>query len=321
MRMGLWVAVASVLLLTTAAARGQTSPTLIRVGTEADDGATPLLWARSAGLFAKAGLTVSIERITSSAAATAAISNGDLEVARTNALALVVANDRSQGFSIVAPAASYRSEQPDAALVVPAASTRSRARDFTDQAIGVPAIGDMNSLAARAWLDKNGGGGAVRLIEVGTTPLAALDDGRVAGVTLAEPALSAAVASRKVRVVAHVFDAIAPRYLESAYFARTGWILANRDVADRFLAVMREANAYVAAHERETIAVIASYVSRDPAALAPMARPARPVDVDPAELQPVIALLQRYGVIARTFPAQQMVYPNALAPARAPQRR
>jgi hypothetical protein len=52
-----------------------------------------------------------------------------------------------------------------------------------------------------------------------------------------------------------------------------------------------------------------------------MARPERPVDVDPAELQPIIALLVRDGLIARTFPAQQIVYPNALAPARAPQRR
>jgi ABC-type nitrate/sulfonate/bicarbonate transport system substrate-binding protein len=321
MRKGLWVVVASILLLTTAAARSQTSPTVIRVGTESDDGATPLLWARSAGLFAKAGLSVSIERVTNSAAATTAVFGGDLEIARANALALVVAQDRSQGFSIVAPAASYRSEQPDAALVVLTGSTRSRARDFTDQTIGVPAIGDMNSLAARAWLDKNGSGQAVRLVEVGATPLAALDAGRVAGVTLNEPALSAAVASRKVRVVTHVFDAIAPRYVESAYFARTSWILANRDAADRFLAVMREANAYVAAHESETIALIAPFLSRDPATLAQMARPERPVDVDPAELQPIIALLVRDGLIARTFPAQQIVYPNALAPARAPQRR
>ena len=43
MRIGLLVAVASVLLLTTAAARGQTAPALIRVGVEAGDSATPLL--------------------------------------------------------------------------------------------------------------------------------------------------------------------------------------------------------------------------------------------------------------------------------------
>ena len=321
MRIGLWVAVASVLLLTTAAVRGQTPPTLIRVGTEADDGATPLLWARSSGLFAKAGLNVSIERVPNSAAATAGVFKGDLEIARASALALVVANDRSQGFSILAAAAAYRSEQPDAALVVPAQSSRSRARDFTDQAIGVPAIGDTSSLAARAWLDKSGAGSAVRLVEVGSSALAALDDGRIAGATLTEPALSTAVASRKVRVVAHVFDAIAPHYIESAYFARTPWILANRDLADRFLAVMREANAYVAAHESETLALIAPFLSRDPATLAQMARPARPADVDPAELQPYVTLLLRYGVLARSVAAQQMVYPSALAPARTPPRR
>jgi NitT/TauT family transport system substrate-binding protein len=321
MRFGLWVAVACVLLLTTAAARGQSTPTLIRVGVEANDAATPLLWARSAGLFTKAGLYVDIQRVDNSAAATTAVLGGTLEIAASGSLALILAHDRDLGFSIVAPAAVYRSDEPDAVLVVPATSTRSRARDFTDQAIGVTTLGDITSLAARAWLDKNGSGTAVRVVEVGSAAGAALDDGRVAGVALGGPALAAALASGKVRVAAHIFDAIAPHYVESAYFARNGWILANRDLVDRFLAVVREANAYVAGHERETIPMISAYLSRDPASLAQMSRPARPADVDAADLQPLIALLARYQVIPKAFPAQQLVYPPALAPAHAAQKR
>lgn len=321
MRFGLWVAIASVLLLTTAAARAQTPPALVRVGVEAADAATPLLWARNAGLFAKAGLNVDVERVAGSAAATSAVLAGNLDIALAGSLPLIIAHDRDQGFSIVAPAAAYRSNQPDAVLAVPEQSTRTRARDFTNQAIGVTAFGDITSLAARAWLDKNGSGTAVRLVEVGDAPVAALDDGRVAGATLGGPALAAALASRKVRVAVHVFDAIAPRFMESAYFAENAWILNNRDIVDRFLGVMREANAYVAVHESETIPQLAAYLSRDPTALAQMTRPARPTDVDPAEMQPLIVLLARYQLISKAFPAQQMVYPNALAPARSPQRR
>jgi NitT/TauT family transport system substrate-binding protein len=321
MRIGLFAAVASVLLLTTAAARGQTAPALIRVGVDAADSATPLLWARSAGLFTKAGIVVDVQRIAGGSNATTAVLAGTLEIVCLDSLTVILAHERDLGLSIIAPAAVYRSDQPDAALVVPAQSQRARARDFTDQAIGVAVLGDMTSLAARAWLDKTGSGNAVRLVEIGSAGSAALDDGRVAGVTLGGPSLAAALASRKVRVAAHVFDAIAPRYVESAYVARNEWILANRELVDRFLTVMREANAYVGAHEAETLPLIAGFLSRDPGALAQMARPARPADVDAAELQPLIALLARYQMIAKPFPAQQLIYPSALAPPRAPQRR
>ena len=109
--------------------------------------------------------------------------------------------------------------------------------------------------------------------------------------------------------------------LDSIDVARNEWILGNRELVERFLAVMREANAYVGTHEAETLPLIAGFLSRDPSTLAQMVRPARPADVDPAELQPVIALAAHYQLITKPFPAQQLICPPALAPARAPQRR
>jgi len=300
MRKALWVAFASILVLTIATARGQAPPTLIRVGVEADDGSTPIFWAKDAGLFARAGLNVDVQRLPRSSAATAAISDGAFEIARATTLALVVAHDRSEPFSIVAPADAYRSDHPDAALIVPAASRLSRGREFGGKALGVPALGDVATLATRAWLDADHAG-PVQMLEVPpATVNAALDGGRIAGAPLGEPELALAVASGKYRVAAKVFDAIAPHFVRSAYFARNDWILANRDIVDRFLAVIREANAYVGVHESETPPGIA--------------HPARPADVDPAEVQPIIALLVRYQVIAKAFPAQQMIYPSALPP-------
>ena len=49
---------------------------MLRVGTNAADDVTPLLWAKATGMFAKAGLNVDIQKMTSGSAVTAAVIGG-----------------------------------------------------------------------------------------------------------------------------------------------------------------------------------------------------------------------------------------------------
>ena len=52
------------------------------MGTNAADDVTPLLWAKATGMFAKAGLDVDIEKLTSGSAVTSAVIGGTLDIGR-----------------------------------------------------------------------------------------------------------------------------------------------------------------------------------------------------------------------------------------------
>ena len=292
--------------------------TALRIGVQLDDGSAPILWAKNAGLFEKAGLAVDIQKFSSGTAAAAAIAGGALEIARSNPVALIVAHSRNVPFTVIAPVDSYRTERPDIGMLVLAKSPLSSARDFAGKTIGVSALGDFYTLAARAWLEKNGGSAdTVKFVELPPPAIpAALDQGRIDGGPLSEPILEFALSTGKYRIAAKIFDAISPRFVESLYFARNDWLLANHNAVDRFIGVIRDANNYVNAHENETIGLIASFMSLDPAAITSMPRPERTPYVDPLEVQPIIELLARNKVIDKAFPAQEFIYPGALPPRR-----
>lgn len=224
-------------LLAPAAARAQSagSAAALRIGVQLDDGSTPILWAKNVGLFEKAGLNVDLQKFTSGNTAAAAISGGSLEIARANPVAFVLARSRDIPFTAIAPIDSYRADHPDGGMLVLAHSPLSSARDFRDKTIGVSSLGDFYSLVVWAWLEKNGGDrDAVKFVELPPPAItAALDQGRIDGAPISEPTLSSALATGRYRVAARVFDAIAPRYVQTLYFARTDWIAAHRDVVDR----------------------------------------------------------------------------------------
>jgi NitT/TauT family transport system substrate-binding protein len=278
MRTAYFAVVASLVLLATGPARGQ-APVLLRVGVENDAGAAALARVRDAGAFARAGISLDVVTLPRSSAGEAGIVNGALEIAAAAPTALAIAHDRNQPFSIIAAANVYHSDRPDTALIVARAARFARGRDFTDKTIGVPAVGGLASFATRAWVDRDG---AVNVQQRDVAPddaAAALDSGRIDGAVLSEPALSRALGTGKYRVAGRPYDAIGTRFITVAYYARNDWILANRDAIDRFITAMRQSDA-----------------------------PA----VAPAEVQPAIAVLVRYALLPKAFPADQMIYPGAL---------
>jgi NitT/TauT family transport system substrate-binding protein len=313
-RAGLLAVTAACAFVVPRAAAAQPSPVPLRIGVQLDDGSAPILWAKNGGLFERAGLTVDIQKFTSGTAAAAAVAGGSLEIARSNPVALVTAHSKDVPFQVIAPVDSYHTEHPDLGMIVLTGSKLATAHDFEGKTIAVSALGDFYTLAARAWLEKNGANAeSVHFVELPPPSIpAALDQGRIDGAPLAQPILEFALRTGKYRLAAKVFDAISPRFVESLYFARIDWINAHREQVEKFITVIRDANTYVNAHQSETIPLIASFMNLDPAAIARMPRPERTPYVDPAELQPIIDLLVRYKVIDKPFPAASMIYPGAL---------
>jgi NitT/TauT family transport system substrate-binding protein len=300
------------------AGRAQTAtPMSISIGAAFDDQTTPLLYAQQAGLFAKAGLDVHVERMNSGAAIAAAVIGGTLQLGKSSILNLITAHARGIPLTLVAPAALYMGDKPDGGLIVTSASNVRGARDLNGKVIGVASLDDLNSIATQAWIDRNGGDAAnVHFVELSTALVpAAMEQNRVDGATLWNPILTEAIAGGHAHFAAPVFDAIAKRYQVAAWFADTDWVAKNRAVVAKFVTVMHAANVYVAAHENETTTLIAQFLGVDPAALGKMARSTPAPYLNAQEIDPVIAVAAAYKKIPRVFSAAEMISDAALTAA------
>ena len=306
------------MLLTQAATSAQSEPPLIHVGAALDDQSTPLLYAVHAGLFKKAGLNVEIEKLGSGSVVAAAVAGGSLEIGKAATYAIILAVAKGLPFTLIAPIAYYSSDAPDGALIVAPKSTFKTARDLAGKTLGVTTLQDFNMLATLAWIDQNGGDPAqVKFVEIPPPAIAAaIEAGRIDGAPVFEPAYTGAVSSGRARVGAYVYNAIGKHYTGAALFANAKWVADHRDTVDRFNRVMLEANQYVAAHESETIPLIAQFVGIDQALLLKMHHPGRATYLEAADVQPLIDLAAKYKIIAKSFPAQQMICDCALRPPR-----
>lgn len=292
----------------------QTSP-LIRIGAGPDDTSMPVIYAASAGLFQKAGLNVELDKLAGAAAVTAALAGGSLEIGKASALSVVTAHSKGVPLTIIGSIATYSNTDPDFGLIVMADSPIKTAADLPGKILAAVSLQDMSTVATYAWLDQRGvDPTTMKFVEMpASATLAAMEQGRVVGSTIYEPMLSAATATGKVRVIGQPYDAIGKHFAGGVLIANPSWVADHRDLVDRFLRVMRQAGTYVASHEDEMGPILAAYIGVDPATIMKTHHEGRQVTITPIDLQPVIDAAAKYHVIAKPFPAAELICSCALA--------
>ncbi len=216
------LALLGALAVAPAAVRAQTAPVVVRVASSADDPVSPVLYAIRTGMFAKAGLDVQISRMNGGAAISAAVAGGALEIGKSSLLGLAIGHVRGVPFTMIAPSGIWTGEN-EGGLIVAASSPLHTAKDFAGKTISAASTVDINTIATQAWIDQNGGDPRnVKFVEL--PPLAApaaLEAGRIDAATLFNPAYTQAVGSGKARLVALIFNAVAKRFWQAAWFTTT----------------------------------------------------------------------------------------------------
>ncbi len=296
-------------------AGAQTAP-VIRVIGPSNDGIKAVYYGIASGIFRKYGLTVQANAIGSGGAAAGAIISGGADVAFTNITAIVAAHNKGIPMQIIAPASLYRSEAPINAMVVLKDAPIHTGRDLNGKVLGSVSLGDTLATAMQAWVDATGGDShTVKIVEIpASTAVGALEEGRVAAVAMNEPFVAQAVASGKARVLTHPMDTIASRSEGGAFAVMAPAAAKTPDAMRQFATAMHESAAYTNTHLAETVALVASYSGIAPDVVAHSVRILDPDYVDVRNIQPVIELLAKYGVIERSFPAQDIISDFALKP-------
>jgi NitT/TauT family transport system substrate-binding protein len=274
-----------------------------------EDSATPVLYAIQDGAFKKAGLNVSIQGQNSGPAVASGVIGGTYQFGKASLPPLIDAHAKGIPFVIVAPAGLSTASSPIAGLMVLANSSIKKAADLNGATIAVGALSDIFTLALRAWVDKNGGDSStLKLVEIPIGAIgAAIESGRVAAGSANEPILGAALASGKLRVLAHTFDAISPKFLFTAWFTTKAYAQANPAVTAAFRKVVESTAAYTNTHHAETVDAIASFTKIEAALVRTMTRTECGTTLDPSLIQPVIDAAVHYKDIPASFDARELM--------------
>src|SRR6185437_5154750 len=93
---------------------------------------------------------------------------------------------------------------------------------------------------------------------------------------------------------------------DTLYFARKEWAQQNRDVVKKFSDVLTASAAYTNAHHAELTATIADLESVSASAIERMTWPTGGTSLNVREMQPVIDIAFRHGLIPKRFDAREM---------------
>ena len=287
--------------------------TTLRVAGTPDPDVVALIWGQQNGIFAKLGLSVELQRLTSGSTVVAAVIGGSLDVGKSSPFGLINAYIKGVPLAIEAAAAIYSSDHPNVGFVVAQNSNLSSGRDFNGKTVAVPALGDLYTRVNAAWIDQTGGDSkTVKFIELPTSATPeAIAAGRVDGASMTEPILIEAVETYHCKIIGRPFDMIAKSFGDTWYFVTRDYAAKNADVLARFRRGLTEATRYVVAHQAEMVPLTVQYTGIAPALAAKMTH-LLGIGADPAMLQPVIDFAARFKSIPAAFPAREMFDPAAL---------
>ena len=231
-----------------------------------------------------------------------------MEIGVSNIISLASAYKRGIKLACVAGSSIYTSRAPTSALMVAKDSPIKSARDLSGKTVAVNGLRNITQLAPMAWIDKGGGdSNSVKFVELSFPEMIpAVAQGRVDAVLVAEPAMSSA--KGVARILGYPYDAVASRFLLGCFFATTAYVDQNRETVKRFVDVIRDAGVWANKHHNESGQILATITKMDPSIIQNMTRATYPDRVNPTDVQPVIDLAAKYGVITETFPAQEIIW-------------
>lgn len=288
----------------------------LRIGTAGQDGNSSECYALDGGFFKKYGLDnvdIQLIRRGSGAAIIAAMTGGALDIAESDLMAIAAAKEHGIALSILWPSAISVNEHPTSAIIVGKNSAFRSAKDLVGKNIGVPSLEGPNRLSTNAWLGQNGvTPSLVKFVEIPMSSMAAaVDRGTVDAAVTTEPNVTAALQSGTIRVFAHPWDAIAKRWVITAYVATDDWVKKNPDQATAFVKAIRDAQVWANRNHDKTAVIFQKWSSMPMETIQTMTRSTYTEKLDLALIQPLLDVGYKEKILPQPITAKDLV--NAVA--------
>jgi NitT/TauT family transport system substrate-binding protein len=299
------------LALAAAGRAGAQTLTPLRLGYIPSDMSGQLFFAHDLGMFAKAGFDPQFSPTNNGPAIASAIIAGALDIGYSNPVSLIIAHDKGLPFAIISAANMYRADAPTTGeLLVLKNSPIQSAKDLTGKTIAVGGLNIITHIAARAWIDANGGDSStVHFIEVPLPAMpAALQAGRVDAATF-NPGIDPTMGKPgdPFRIMADAFNAFSSYFAAGTWFTSKSWLAAHPVEAAKFVRITHDAAQWAATHAHDSAQILANNLKENPQEVERAARVDYGGTVTPAMIQPVIDLCAKYNVIKARFPASDLL--------------
>jgi NitT/TauT family transport system substrate-binding protein len=282
----------------------------IRFSAVPTDDMTAVYWAWKQGIYRKVGIDLEIVQVASGSVSTSAVISGAYEMGKASPIASIVAHLKNLPLTIVANGAVHLAGARWSGMLVASESTIKTGADCNNKVGAAAGLNDISQMAQMNWIDKNGGDSkTVKWVEIpGSALAAALIERRVDFGLIAEPTLSTALDTGKIRILADAYSAVAPRWLASAYLAQPDFANKNADLMKRFQKATYESAAYTNMHANETIQLMSDATKLPTTTYSKMARIEGATNGDPSMIAGLIDLSFRYKLIPNAFPSKDMYW-------------
>jgi NitT/TauT family transport system substrate-binding protein len=269
------------------------TPTVLHVGCGSTEFDAEAYYAQELGLFAKAGLTVEIQRLRGGPDVQAAVAGGSFQIGDTNILSLAAAKQHGQSITVIAPGAAYLAAAPTSLLVVMPAAAIHTAKDLNGRTVAGISVGGLDQLYIDAWVDKNGGDVAsLKFVELPPSAMVpALEAGRVDAASLSEPFLD--MERSKLRVLARDVEALGPNSMITAWFTTSEWAAKNPAAVKAFAAAIGEAAVWANKNPEAAAKILGKYMGIDE----PRPHAQYASTLDPALITPILDGAAKYKLL------------------------
>jgi NitT/TauT family transport system substrate-binding protein len=261
-------------------------------------------YALDAGFFAKAGLDVEIQTLTSGGAIANALAGGAIDVGQADPIQVAAAVNRGVPFRYFAGGSLYSSSVPSTQLCVAQNGPIKTAKDLQGQTVGVFGLGSMPEFSTRAWVGNQGlDASGVKFVEIPPPVMVpAIQRGTIAAGLVAEPQLSRAPESGVVPF-AKVYDSCAKVFYINSWFANADWLAQNAETARKLSSVIYAVARWTQTHRAESLAILAKRGKIDLGIASTMTRSLFDTALDPKKIQPPLDLAWRFHGLTKEVSA------------------
>jgi NitT/TauT family transport system substrate-binding protein len=272
------------------------------------EGAAGLYIAQDDGLFARAGLHVTIKATEDPTADIPALLHGSVDVLSGQYITYIAAEARGIARMRILAAGYALGPHVQEIMTGP----KSRIRSMTGlkgQTIAVNAPDSVTTDLLYTALAPYGiSPGQIRVVTVAFPAMpAALAAGRVAAIYEIEPFVTEAAERYGDVELADIDNGATAGFPVNGYGTLTSWAAANPATARAFTAAIEQGNAIAATNAAARQRAIGTSLHLSPAVTTIMAAGSYPTALDPAQIQRVARLMLRYGQLSRPFDVSSLI--------------
>ena len=292
-------------------------PATLKVGVLPVTDVAPLYLGMKQGYFKQQKLTIKPQVMQGGAEVTAAIVSNSLDIGFSSVEPLMIARSKNIPVRIISQGvqAAPSTAQSWDGLMVKANGPIHSPKDLAGKTVAVNALKNMNELAVRTVLSRQGVDvSKIRFIEVPFPDMpAAVKTGRVVdAATAVEPFVTASEADG-ARKLLSFFAGMQPKMTIATYFASAPYIASHQDVVKRFMTAMKQSLAYAQSHHAAVRSIVGSYTKIPAAVAQKMKLPYWSTDLNRPSIDLTATETQHFGYTQSKVGPDQLIWSGTAA--------